>query len=471
MTWRKGVLRTLLGSRREWRLEAPRRLRPVTPGLHWLGPVVVLASLVAVWPAFSGAVGEHDEAAFALYIGAVAITLMAWSFVLAIRIRLLEPLFGGLDRMYRIHRWCGVLAIAALFLHTQFEPELERGIRGASERIADAATELAEIAELMLYGLVAISLLRWLPSRYWRWTHKLLGVPYAFSCLHFFTAEKTFENSSGYGIWFALMMIVGLVAFVVRVGVRDVVFKGRRYRIGEVIEGSHATELRLEPVGRGIRHRNGQFAFLRFDVPGMREPHPFSIASAPGDGELRFFVKHLGDWSRRTAAELQPGATVWVEGPFGSLPVQPRSAGRVVWIAGGVGITPFLGAASAAPPAGHPVPVLFYAVRQRRDAIALAELEAAHERGFIHLHVHCSAEGSRMTRAHLAVAAGSEGLGDTDVVICGPTALVRDLETAARALGARRVHHEDFDMRQGFGPDLSLPIADLVDSINSPMPR
>lgn len=465
------MLQTLLGSRGQWRLEVPRRPRPVTPGLHWLGPVLVLASVVAIWPAFSRAVGEEDGAAFALYIGAVSITLMAWSFVLAIRIRLLEPLFGGLDRMYRFHRWLGVLAIAAMFLHTQLDPELERGIRGASEDLADAAEELAGIAEVMLYVLVVISLLRWLPTRYWRWTHKLLGIPYAFACFHFYTAEKTFENGSGYGIWFAAMMVVGLVAFVLRVGVKDVLLKGRRYRIREARPGLAATELCLEPVGRPLRHRAGQFAFLRFDLPGMREPHPFSIASAPGAGELRFFVKNLGDWTRRVAAELRPGATVWVEGPFGALPVRPRRARPVVWIAGGVGITPFLGSATAAPPVGHPVPVLYYAVRQRHDAIALAELEAAHEQGFIRLQLHCSAEGNRMTRAHLADAAGASGLCDAHVVICGPGRLIRDLEAAARALGARHVHHEDFDLRQGFGPDLSVPVADLVKSISEPGSR
>ncbi|MEQ1703835.1 MAG: ferric reductase-like transmembrane domain-containing protein, partial [Ilumatobacteraceae bacterium] len=261
MTRWSGVLQALLGSRRDWRLEVPRRPRAPMPGLHWLGPIAVLASVVAVWPAFSGAVGEEGDAAFALYIGAVSITLMAWSFVLAIRIRLLEPLFGGLDRMYRLHRWCGVFAIVAMFLHTQLDPELERGIRGAGEGLADAAQELAGIAEIVLYVLVGVSLLRWLPSRYWRWTHKLLGIPYAFACFHFYTAEKTFENGSGYGIWFATMMIVGLVAYVLRVGVKDAVLKGRRYRIREMHPGQDATELRLEPVGRAIRHRAGQFVF------------------------------------------------------------------------------------------------------------------------------------------------------------------------------------------------------------------
>lgn len=433
--------------------------------------MAVIVSIVAIWPAFSGAVGEEGDAGFALYIGAVSITLMAWSFVLAVRLPFLEPVFGGLDRMYRVHRWLGALAVAAMFLHTQLEPELENGIRGASEDIADAAQELAEIAEVMLYVLVVISLLRWLPSRYWRWTHKLLGIPYAFACFHFYTAEKTFENGSGYGLWFATMMIVGLVAFLFRVGLRDMVFRGRRYVVREAKPGNSATELRLEPVGRGIRHRSGQLAFLRFDAPGMREPHPFSIASAPGDRELRFFVKNLGDWTRRVATHVPPGTPVRVEGPYGRLRPRPRRSSTTVWIAGGVGITPFLGEASSAPPAGHPAPILFYAVRHRHDAIALDELETAHALGHIRLHLHCSTEGSRMTRAHLADAVGATGLRGAHVVICGPTALVHEMDAAARALGATRVHHEDFDMRQGFGPDLSVPVADLVESVRIPGTR
>ena len=97
MTSSSRVLHTVLGSRHDWRLEVPRRPRVPLPGLHWLGPIAVVVSIVATWPAFSGAVGEEDGAALALYVGAVSITLMAWSFLLAVRLRLLEPLFGGLD--------------------------------------------------------------------------------------------------------------------------------------------------------------------------------------------------------------------------------------------------------------------------------------------------------------------------------------------------------------------------------------
>ena len=38
-------------------------------------------------------------------MGAMAVVAMSQCLILAARPRLLEPLFGGLDRMYRAHRW------------------------------------------------------------------------------------------------------------------------------------------------------------------------------------------------------------------------------------------------------------------------------------------------------------------------------------------------------------------------------
>jgi predicted ferric reductase len=97
-----------------------------------VGPIVVMASVLVGWFAFTGAVGEEGSATLGLFVGAASIQLMAWSNLLAVRIKWLEPLFGGLDSMYRVHRWCGSIAVVAMFLHTQIEPEVDNGVRGAS---------------------------------------------------------------------------------------------------------------------------------------------------------------------------------------------------------------------------------------------------------------------------------------------------------------------------------------------------
>ena len=89
-------LHRVLGRRSDWHLVRP-TIRPVRPGLRWLGPLAIVASCAFSWSAFTGAQGDDGGVALGLYVGALAILLMAWSFVLALRLRLLERFFGGLD--------------------------------------------------------------------------------------------------------------------------------------------------------------------------------------------------------------------------------------------------------------------------------------------------------------------------------------------------------------------------------------
>lgn len=456
------LIKTLIGTRRDWRLNRLRGPRLGAPSGHWLGPLLVTATTLIGWFAFAGATGEDGAVAFGLFIGSAAIVLMTWSFVLAVRIRLLEPMFGGLDTMYRVHRWTGTLSVIAMFLHTSAEPEIDGGTRGASENIADAANDLAGTGEIMIYVLVAITLLRWIPYRFWRLTHKLLGIPFAFACWHFFTAEKTYANSDPWGLWFNFVMAVGLLAFVTRVIGRDMASRGVRYRIASATKTSTTTELRLEPVRQSLRHAAGQFAFIKVQARGMSEPHAFTIASSPTDPQLRFFVRELGDWSRKLHERDLVGTEVIVEGPYGTFaPFEPTKP-RTVWLAGGVGITPFLAAlGELGPRPASERPSLVYSVRQHAGATAIEVLEAASTDGRINLHVYASQDGNRLTEAAFREYL-TESPGDTHVAMCGPSGLVSDMAAIARSMGVHEVETEDFDIRQGFGPDLSTTIDDLV---------
>ncbi len=473
------LARLMIGRRRDWAVPRP-RWGAVT-GAAWLGPLAVVASTVVGWFAFAGAAGD-GQVALGLFVGAASIVLMAWSFLLAVRIRFLEPLFGGLDRMYQVHRWAGSLAMAAMFLHVRIEPEIDGGIRGASRAMAEAAEGLAGVGEYLLYGLVAISLLRWFPYRWWRLTHKLLGIPFAFACWHFFTAEKPYANGSGWGWYFGGIMVAGLASYLYRVLWRDVVRRGRAYTVTSVEPTGSTLELELAPKGRPLGHRAGQFAVLKIQERGLSEPHPFTIASSPESPNLRFFIRDLGDWSGRLQSADLVGSTVLVEGPYGRFePLanndDPAGPPRL-WVAGGVGITPFLSAIDALPAIGdeakvevHRRPVLVYCVGRRDDATAIDVLEAAAADGRIVLHVVASADGRRLSPDLLDELLGGVSLEGWHVAACGPQGLIAMVDRAARRLGSGPIESEAFDIRSGVGPDLSRPIDDTVRAFRSPPPR
>ncbi len=459
------VAQTMLGRPADWQLRRPHIGRP-SPGLHWLGPLTVLGTILLSWPAFAGAIGEHGESVqFGLFIGAVSIVLMAWSFLLALRVRHLERFFGGLDSMYRVHRWAGTLAVVAMFLHTQIEPEIENGVRGASRSVADAAEDLAGTGELMLYILVLMSIVRWMPYRFWRLSHKLLGIPFVFASWHFFTSEKPYANGSGWGWYFGTAMVVGIVAFVLRVLIRDPLLRGSKHRVASAEVLGDTVELVLEPMSAALGHRSGQFAVLKLQRRGMTEPHIFTIASGPSEGVLRFFIKDLGDWTSKLvgAGSDLVGSEVIVEGPYGRFRPLPHAPATTVWVAGGVGITPFLAATAELEPRPEGQrPVLYYAVRDEYQTMAIETLKAAADRGVIDLEMCSSSEGRRFGASLLVDRFGPDGLHGAHMAVCGPAGLVAAVRQIGASVGAAEVEHEDFDIRQGFGPDLSRPIAELV---------
>jgi predicted ferric reductase len=330
------------------------------------------------------------------------------------------------------------------------------------------ARYLAGFGETAIYLLVALSLLRFVPYRWWRLTHRLLGIPFLFACFHFFTATKPYANGSPWGMWFGLFIVGGAAAFFWRVVVLDLFRRGARYTVVSSRRVGNNTELRLKPsTRRRIRHRVGQFAVLRVQRRGLAEPHPFTIASHPDHEELLFIIRDLGDWTDRVGALDLTGETVEVEGPFGRFEPFGEADQTHVWIAGGVGVTPLL---SALPTSSHPnrvAPYVFYAVRSLADAPGLDALVQADAGGHIRLQVFDSSAGQRMTESAVCDVLGATGLAGAHVALCGPAGLVRAFRQSSADGGAGSIEVEDFDFRQGFGPELSREVQDLVDRARS----
>jgi predicted ferric reductase len=420
-----------------------------------------MASAIVWWVPYTS---TDRTVALGLFTGSVAVTLMAWSFVLSVRWRWLEPLFGGLDRMYAVHRWAGVLGIIAMFLHVRLEPEVLGGFDGVLGAYMESGTDLAGTAETVFYVLVAVSLVRWVPYRWWRLSHKLMGVPFAIAAFHTVTVDKPFPSDSVWSLALAAIGVIGVAAWIWRVVGRDVARPGLPYRIVGAVPHERTMELQLAPVGRPLQHRAGRFAFVKIQLPDLREPHAFTIASAPGEDHLRFFVRNLGDWTAKIRQHDLVGARVYVEGPYGRFePLPEDPAGRrVVWVAGGVGITPFLSATSALPTEtpSEQRPLLLYAVQREHDATAIEVLRRAEAEARIDLEVVASGDGRRLDAELFERLVGGDLTG-AHVAACGPKGLVATVERTARRLGATAVESEDFDIRSGLGPDLSRQVADL----------
>ena len=422
-----------------------------------MGTAVVIATFTISWFAYIGARGDGN-ATIALFAGASSILAMSWSMVLAVRWRAIERLFGGQDRAYVAHRWLGAVAVVGVWLHTQTVDDIE-GIAGASRSVAETAEDLAGNGQTLLYILAAASAIRWIPTRWWRQTHKLMIVPLAFAGWHQFTSTKPFANESFWGRWSQAIILIGLAAWVIRVVIRDTLGRGIRHRVIRVERTPSTVTLELEPVGRRhLRHRAGQFAFVRVESLGLGEPHPFTIASHPSEGIIRLGISHLGDWTGRLIDRVELGTILRLEGPYGALDLGDR--GPTLWVAGGVGITPFLAGIPTLAPGS--ATTLIHCFRDGDDTVGRDLTRAAASAGLITLHEFDSSRGDRLNTDRLSELVGSD-LSNHHVVLCGPNGLVADVRRATEGLGAPRAHIDRFDLRGAIGPDLTAEIDELVD--------
>jgi ferredoxin-NADP reductase len=112
--------------------------------------------------------------------------------------------------------------------------------------------------------------------------------------------------------------------------------------------------------------------------------HTFSIASSPFDEELLVTTRMRNTVFKQALSILPIGSGVKIEGPMGSFRLHNNTARPAVFLAGGIGIAPFLSMLSHATgeKLRHPI-VLFYANRYLEDAAfmnPLWQLERANPR-------------------------------------------------------------------------------------------
>lgn len=129
----------------------------------------------------------------------------------------------------------------------------------------------------------------------------------------------------------------------------------------------------------------GQFVDLTLLQPSETDAagntRAFSIASAPQEETLMVATRLRDTAFKRELQRMPIGTAVQIEGPFGNLVLHADQARPAVFLAGGIGITPFRSMVvhAAMQRSPHRM-VLFYSNRRPEDAAFLDELQTLQEK-------------------------------------------------------------------------------------------
>jgi predicted ferric reductase len=378
--------------------------------------------------------------------------------VLMSRAPWLDHVFGR-DRLTVAHRWVGFATVWLIAGHAVFTT-IGLALADGQGVLGEAWTlittwdfVLMATVSLALFVAVAISSVR-LARRHlsyetWYGVHLYAYLAIALGFAHQLVVGTDFVDDPMARLYWIGSYVVafGLIAWF-RFATPVAVNLRHRFRVANVVEEAPDV-VSVYLTGRDLGAfpvRAGQYLTVRFMTAGWWRSHPYSISAQPNGRWLRITVKALGDDSAR-ARSLAIGTRVIVEGPYGNMTGERRTADRVLLVGAGIGVAP-LRALLEEFSASLPV-TLIYRARRPVDLVFKHELDVLAER-----------RGARVLYL-----VGSRHRGDADaslrpqdlrqlvpdlaaheLYVCGPDRFMTAVAAVATAGGVpvARIHHERF---------------------------
>ena len=404
------------------------------------------------------------------YTGIIAFFAMTFAMILATRPLWLEKRLNGLDKIYRLHKWLGITAFSFSIMHwlvaklPEWWLRLEQliildAISGATvsdveptafenflETLETPAIIVGEYAFYSIVLLVIMALLKKIPYHVFAKTHIAMAIFYLVLVFHAFSLMYVKYWTQPIGITMAILMAIGTVSsFIVLLGQ-----VGKKRKAAGFIQSINTfsdmnmIELNIESDNwKG--HNEGQFAFLKFE---KKEPHhPFTISSVwdKNTNNISFTIKALGDFTNTLSNKLKIGDSVELEGPYGNFTFNDNKESQI-WIAGGVGITPFLARVERMVQLKNEQKIDFFYTAVKLDSNLKEKLQQLSAVANINLHLFETSKSTRISGNHIRNSV--LGWKFASVWFCGPSKMGKSIRKDFKTNGFNsKFHQELFEMR------------------------
>lgn len=411
--------------------------------IGWLSVVISMLATIGLWWSAKGINPiETWELAASQLLALLGIMSLSWTYILAIRHNIIERYWGGLDLAYKAHHILGGLAFVALINHVLLLivdslPYNKTAIYLIPGR--NLAYTLGIAALYILLFLLVLTLYVRLPYRYWKWSHEWMGIVIILGGLHGLLVSSDTTLYAPLWYWVLGWSVLATVSFAYkRFGYywRNI----EEYKIIKSGRDNNLLVVQLEACARIIKFSPGQYGFFSFpDRP--RDEHAFSILGSD-ERLLIIGVKVFGNFTKKLSL-ASPNSRLLINGPFGTFGEKMATAKHCVWVAGGIGITPFLSMARAIR-AEQKVEMYFCARVMPASVITepFVMLEKT-KSNFKFLPCETS-HGERLTGARIFEDTSSDK--SATYFLCGPSSMMENLAEQLAQLGIARSHiiYEDF---------------------------
>lgn len=388
-------------------------------------------------------------AAITVLLGLVMISRTPW----------LERRYG-MDRMTHTHRLVGFTAAWLMIVHVvsvMVGIALDQEI-SLWEQIVDAWFNYAYMPQavigfglLMLVAGVSIRAIRrvlsyeqWWLVHVWAYLGVLLGFFHQIGVGADFVLDWW-----AFLYWTLLHVSVAILIFGFRLITPWVLTLRHRFRVEQVITETPGV-VTLVVGGRRLERlpvQAGQFFLIRTLTLGrFWKAHPFSLSAVPDGRTLGFTVKAVGD-DTTFLQTIPVGSRLALEGPYGGFIAFLPTPRKILFITGGIGITPFRSLIEDWDHAPGAVSLL-YRNRTPEDALFRHELEEwSRQKGFdLHFSYSRRDGGDPRVFEPERLRQMVPDLAEREVFVIGSPRLLAAAGNGLRAAGvpSRQIHYENF---------------------------
>jgi predicted ferric reductase len=396
-------------------------------------------------------------------LGFLAMSVLGLQFALAARFSRATAPFG-IDAVLRYHRQISFLAVLAAFGHPVLLFLADERYQVLFDVPHDPLrAKFAWLSVLALALLMVTSIWRRalrISYPVWHVLHSALGVVVVLAALgHAFLVNHYFSEPGVRLVWALYGAAFLWLAVWVRI-VRPLRRWRRPWRVVELWpEPGGSVTVGLEPAHRHGNHdfafQAGQFAWIQQRrSPFTLTYHPFSISSSALRPRVEFTIKQVGHFTRSIRG-LKVGDKLYLDGPHGSFTLERHPGMGYVFLAAGVGVTPFLSMLATMADQGDQRPCWLFLGNRREDQITgirqLARLKGRVNLTVVHVISQASQEWTG-ERGRIDAALLDRHLPEhhrsLQYFICAREEMVRSVEGILRQLdvAADHIHSEQFGM-------------------------
>jgi len=286
---------------------------------------------------------------FSAVLGYLGIVLLIWMSILGAK-GVIGNFFGDLAPVLRIHKWLGKYGTLLIFAHPLFIT-ISYG-----ESILYSFIPLITTwsQRHILLGQIAfwVLLLTWIISalvrerlswRTWKYLHYLAYICIPFALLHVPALGSQQRAHALVNAYFMMLVATFIVISLIRLTSLFNLDRAR-YRIARHIQLTPVDfMLQLEPIGpRRLAPRFGQYVYVKLGF--ISEDHPFSVTQYEAATGIISVTYRVSGMYTKELNKSAVGKEVLLVGPYGTFMHEiDDETSPVVYIAGGIGITPFVG--------------------------------------------------------------------------------------------------------------------------------